>query len=477
MTMKRLIVFALGAVLSAPLQAATPKILKKEIAPTSKSKRAVELFKTGRDRLDNIRFAEAEKAFQEALELDPDFPLALAYLGSLQGGTTGHTMLQKAVGLYDALPEAERLVIEALATDLDGGGARSRAIREKIVALAPNDWHAHFELGQQLVGERKWAEAVRHLERATALNPAAGSAFNTLGYAHLPQRETDKAIEAFRKYASLNPQEPNPLDSLGEAFMMAGRFPEAEQAFMEALRIQPTFFAAWEGIAMSRFLRGQWDPGAEALAKAEAAATRPVDRANLKNERAWMEFARGDSGAAFRMLDSLERDAEREDLTTFAFVPITRATFYNQMNRPLQALQQTDVARQRGTRFPRITQAFVDSLSARVDLESNLILGRLAEARQAAARLRELAVEYPQLPLFGSAAKVAEGHMAIALGETMTGLAHFTQCIPEDMACAWDRFVAENIAGDHAASDATRKRILSANYRDPTALLVVSKLK
>lgn len=478
MTLKRIVIFALGAfVLSLPLQAANPKVLKKEIAPTSKSKKAIELFKEGRDRLDNIRFAEAEKAFQQALELDPDFALALAYLGTLQPGSVGQDTLRKAVSLAVKLPEAERLIIEAQLSDVEGAGARSRELRERIVMLAPNDWHTHYELAQQFIGERNWAEAARHLEHATALNPKAGSAFNMLGYAYLPQRETDKAVDAFRKYASTNPQEPNPQDSLGEALMAAARFDEAEQAFTEALRLEPTFYNAWEGIAMSRFLRGQWDSGAAALAKAEAGASRPTERAGIKNERAWMQFAQGDVATAFRTLDSLERDAERDQLSTFAFIPITRATFYNQMNRPLQALRQLEVARQRGTKFPRITQAFVNSNAARAELESDLLLGRLAEARQAAARLQELANEYPQLPFLTSSAHVGAGRLAIAQGDAKGAVASFAQCIPEDVQCAWEKFVAENMAGERTAAEATRNRILSANYRDPTALHIVTRLR
>lgn len=478
MNLKKTVIVAVGfLVLSLPLQAAKPKVLKKEISPTSKSKKAIELFKVGRDRLDNIRFAEAEKAFQQALELDPGFPLALAYLGTLQPGSLGQETLRRAVSLAGKLPEAERLVIEAQLSDVEGAGARSRELREKIVMLAPNDWHAHYELAQQFIGERNWEEAARHLEHATALNPAAGSAFNMLGYAYLPQRQTDKAVDAFRKYAATNPQEPNPQDSLGEALMAAGRFDEAEQAFAEALRIQPSFYNAWEGIAMSRFLRVRWDAGAEALAKAEAGASRPNEKAALKNERAWMQFARGDVAAAFRILDSLERDAERDKLSTFASIPITRATFYNQMNLPLQALRQLEEARQRGTAFPLITQAFVNSNAARAELESDLLLGRVAEARQASARLQELANEYPQLPFLRSNAHVGEGRIAIARGDLKGGLAHFAQCIPEDVGCAWEKFVAENMAGDRTAAEATRNRILSANYRDPTALHIVNKLR
>jgi hypothetical protein len=42
---------------------------------------------------------------------------------------------------------------------------------------------------------------------------------------------------------------------------------------------------------------------------------------------------------------------------------------------------------------------------------------------------------------------------------------------------SWERYVVENMLGDRAAAETTRNRILTANYRDPTALAIVAKLR
>lgn len=479
MILKKTLTIALGMfLLSGPLAAQPkPKPLKKEISVTSKSRQAVELFRQGRNLVDNVRFSEAEDLFRQAIEADPNFALAQAYLGSLQPGSVGEETLKKAVSLAAKLPETERMIIEAMLADRQGNPQRSLELRNRLVELAPNDWHTHFNLGQQLSGERRWDESARHLEHAVSLNPRAGSAFNTLGYAYLARRENEKAIEAFRKYAAANPTEPNPQDSLAEALMAAGRFEEAEQAFREALRISPGFYNAWEGIAHTRFLRGQWETGNEAWAQAEAKSTRPIERAGLQIERAWLQFARGDVPAAMRSLEAAERDADRDRLQTFAFIPLVRAAIYNQIDQPVQALQQIELTRRRADRFPRSTQTAAASGALRAQIEAETKLGRIVDARQTVARLKDLAGEYQQIPSIRANAHFGEGLIALAEGNGRRAAEHFAQCFPEDGACGWKRFVAENMAGDRAAAEATRTRLLSANYRDGAFQVTVAKLR
>src|SRR6185295_6071262 len=88
-SMKRLLV-SLGVVLSfiscsggAPAEQPKPPA---EIPITSKSPEAIEHFKKGRDLSDNIRQAEATAELNQAIKLDPDFALAIAYRGTATQG-------------------------------------------------------------------------------------------------------------------------------------------------------------------------------------------------------------------------------------------------------------------------------------------------------------------------------------------------------------------------------------------------------
>src|SRR5438552_2669407 len=78
------------------LAASTPL---KEVPITAKSPEAIEEFKAGRELLENIRPAEALPHLKKAIELDPDFAQAHAYLGFVLPGSEGIAALDKAAKL------------------------------------------------------------------------------------------------------------------------------------------------------------------------------------------------------------------------------------------------------------------------------------------------------------------------------------------------------------------------------------------
>src|SRR5437867_1999525 len=328
---------------SAPSAAATGKpspqtprpAAAREVPISSKSAEAVEIFKKGREYAEDIRTVEAIERFKKAIELDADFALAHAWLGSLTPGKEGLEHLEHASALARNVPEAERVTIEAMLADTRGEEKKVRTLRRRLVTLAPGDWRVHIGLGQLQSAERKWNEAIATLKKAVGLNPHAGSAYNLMGYAYLNMGRSDPAVEAFRKYAALRPEEPNPQDSLAEALMAAGRFDEAEAAFRKALSISPQFWVAWEGIAQARFLRGDWSGGREALAKAKDGATRPIDKLETDGLLAWSQAAEGDTAAALATFDAIEKAAAAQKVDVVqAFTPLDRAILLNDTGKP-----------------------------------------------------------------------------------------------------------------------------------------------
>src|SRR5207247_11092620 len=203
---------------------------------------AVKAFEKGRELSEDIRLTEATEQFKKAIDLDPKFALAHAYLGSVTPGAEGHKEVELAASLAKDLPDAERLRIEVILAQDRGKEDDVRTLWQKLTMMAPGDWRGHFGLGAALVGERKWDAGLASLKKAAELNPKAGSVHNTMGYAYLNQGKPDKAVEAFRKYAALKPEEPNPQDSLAEALMAAGKLAEAEEAFRKATEISPSFW-------------------------------------------------------------------------------------------------------------------------------------------------------------------------------------------------------------------------------------------
>src|SRR4051812_1542027 len=87
---------------------------------TSKSPEAVEHLKKGEVMLDNLRVDEAQREFDAALKLDPDFVLARAYQGQVMPGGEGLTEIAKAAAAANSLPESERALVQGFDAERRG---------------------------------------------------------------------------------------------------------------------------------------------------------------------------------------------------------------------------------------------------------------------------------------------------------------------------------------------------------------------
>lgn len=450
-----------------------------EIPVTAKSEEAIQAFKKGREYAEDIRTPEATAEFKKATELDPTFALAHAYLGEATPGKDGLQLLEQAATLSKDLPEAERMQISIMLADRKGEEEQARSLRRQLAALAPGDWRAQSQLGVQLYGERKWAEAVAALKRAADLNPSAGSVHNMLGYCSLEMGKNDDAVEAFVKYAALRPGEPNPQDSLAEALMAAGRYEESEAAFRKAAEMSPNFWIAWEGVAQSRFLRGDWAGGREALAKAKEAAPRPIDKLDADLTLAWSFAAEGNYAAALKTIDAVEKSAEAQKVESIqAFAPLDRAILLKETGKYEEALAQIEkgLAKAEKSSLPGSTMNGVrrTALSARIDAESKL--GRAADAKKTLALLEEESKKAPGNADLQSSVYQGRGAEAMARGDAKAAVGQYAKCYDDDFYCRLELVRAQEKVGDAAGAEASRSALLAANRRGALYLWVRSQL-
>jgi tetratricopeptide (TPR) repeat protein len=446
---------------------------------TSQSPAAVAAFQEARDLLDNVRIPEGAAGMRKAIELDADFPLAHAYLGSVLPGEDGLKELEKANQLGAKLPEPEKLEIEALLTGTRGEELKSRAAWEKVAKLAPGDWHVQFTLGGVYTGERKWDLAAAALKRATELNPRAGAAYNSLGYVYLTQEKNEEAIAAFRKYSEVLPKEPNPYDSLAEAQMAASHLADAEASFQKAFEVSPEFYIALQGVAQTRFLRNDWNGGKQALDQARAAATRPVDRLGLEFNRAWSLAAAGQLDQAMKTLDALDASAKSAHLEgTWAFVPIARAKMLVDAGQFDAAIAAATQGLERGT-TPGLPGATVNGVR-RAGLTNRM----LAEARSgkleaAAATLAKLEAEAKATPTNAGLAnnvQLGRGELALARGDAKAAAAALSNCVAQDTYAQWRWAEAREKSGDKAGAQQLRSKVMRTNRRDGEYLYVRAQM-
>jgi tetratricopeptide (TPR) repeat protein len=450
---------------------------KKEISVTSKSPEAVAHFEKGRVLFDNLRVDEAAAEFAQALKLDPGFALARAFHGMSTPGSEGLKELEAAAAAAGGLPEPERVLIEGLAAGRRGELEKARTSLVRLTELAPDDWGAHYSLGQQLLVNRRYDEAVTALKKATSLNPNAGGAQNMLGYAALRQGDADGAISAFEQYVRILPQEPNPQDSLGEALLAAGRFKEAEAAFQKALQLSPQFWNAHQGIAYARFYSGDWAGGREALAKAKSGATRATDRITLDDELAAAALAQRDSRTALKILDAVEKTSGAAPADV-AFVPVRRALVLTDAGRAREALAPIAAAlkmAESGELPPGAARGLRrNALLARIGVEAQT--RDVAAATKTSAALDEAAAAAPGDPFAATAMHYGRGMLAVAKQDPAGARTHFDQCSTEDEMCKWQSVKVAEKAGDKATAEAARAKLLKNYARDPLHLVVRSRL-
>ncbi|NND60151.1 MAG: tetratricopeptide repeat protein, partial [Gammaproteobacteria bacterium] len=122
----------------------------------------------GKARARNGQFAEARVAFQQALELDPQNASMKAALGSV----------------------ARR----------EGQAAEAEHLFKEAVRLDPLHRAAHFSLGEMLVQQKRYEEAIEHLEAAVRdPDRATVAALTYLGFTTTQMGQTDAARSYLRR--------------------------------------------------------------------------------------------------------------------------------------------------------------------------------------------------------------------------------------------------------------------------------------
>jgi len=188
--------------------------------------------RTGRLTVETLR--QAQKAFEEAVRLDPTLAEAHTALGEL------------AFFFLDDLDVAEREAQAALRVDRDNYGAARLLAR--VLVLRSGFREKKLD---NVMAER----AIAALRDVTRLNPSDAEAWALLGEFYQALGRQQEAIEAFRRWAGVPPsidtrfyqivtggRELSPdaaAARLGEALLKVGRTAEAISAIRRAVALEP----------------------------------------------------------------------------------------------------------------------------------------------------------------------------------------------------------------------------------------------
>jgi tetratricopeptide (TPR) repeat protein len=206
--------------------------------------------------------ADARDHLERAIELDPDFAVAGAYLADQI--------------MYEDPERSERLLNAALAVDRERLTPRehflierSRLVRSERDDEAQGALEAYLQeypsdpFALRIKAEQTWQrgdlETAEELYlRLLELSPNWVVAYNNLGYLAMLQGLFPDAEEYLSSYRFIAPEQANPHDSLGELYVIVGRWTDAVDCFDAAIDVRQNFWDSYAHLALVRSLQGDF---------------------------------------------------------------------------------------------------------------------------------------------------------------------------------------------------------------------------
>ncbi|MGD8330957.1 MAG: protein kinase, partial [Acidobacteriota bacterium] len=216
----------------------------------------------------NLRYGDAVRALQQAIEIDPDFVMAYYQLARMPDYLAEPAKAREydelVMANIDKVPERDRLLVEGnYAFEHEDDVALAEQRFEELVRRYPDHETGWLRLTDVRGGSQGQLgfneEQIATLQRAVEAMPASGALHNQLGYALADNGRYPEAVRAIERYVELNPEEPNAYDSLAEMYVLSGQPQIAFEKYGEALEVDPSWGAGHYGRAMTAAMLGSYD--------------------------------------------------------------------------------------------------------------------------------------------------------------------------------------------------------------------------
>jgi tetratricopeptide (TPR) repeat protein/2-polyprenyl-3-methyl-5-hydroxy-6-metoxy-1,4-benzoquinol methylase len=216
------------------------------------------------------RLPESEAIYRRILEVEPNHPDALHFLGviaSQQGkGRIAVELIRKSLSFKpDNAPAHANL-----GNALQGLGLLEEALLcyHKALRLKPDFAEAHYNLGNVLKKQSKFDQAAACYRKAFSLKPDFAEAYGNLGNILGEQGRLDEAIASYRKALSLKSDLPEVYYSMGDTLKEQGRLDDAIASYHMALLLRPEFTEAHNSLGTALRQQGKLDAAVESYRKA-----------------------------------------------------------------------------------------------------------------------------------------------------------------------------------------------------------------
>jgi TolB-like protein/Tfp pilus assembly protein PilF len=210
------------------------------------------------------KLKQSEQLYQRAIELDPNFAVAIARYSQLESWI---------LHIFERTPERRE---------------RARTLAERALRLQPDLPEAHLALGfSYYYGDNNYDAALKEFETAQRGLPNESEVYLALGAIQRRQGKWAESTANLEKAVSLNPKDSWALQNLSFNYQMLRNFAKANEAIDRAIALNPTAFEPREVKSkLALFEKGDFSVAEKAFEAVKSASMTNEQRLNAANARA-----------------------------------------------------------------------------------------------------------------------------------------------------------------------------------------------
>src|SRR5882757_7280346 len=213
---------------------------------------------------DSVKLKQSEQLYQRAIDLDPNFALALAR--------------------YSQLESWMARIHEGTSEHRD----RARSLAERAFQLQPDLPEAHLALGSSYYyGDNNYETALKEFEIAQRALPNESEVYLAIGAIQRRQGKWAESTANLEKAASLNPKDTWPLQNLTFNYQMLRKFDAANRTVARALQVNPQAIGLWEiKVKLAIAEKGDFSVYEQGVEKGKSFAMSDEDRLKILGDQA-----------------------------------------------------------------------------------------------------------------------------------------------------------------------------------------------
>ena len=285
----------------------------------SRNPEAYEAYVTGLKAFVDYHYTDAEKAFENALKIAPEYSMAryrLAHVYAAIGKQDeAVNNIHQAIAESSRLPDREQRYIRALEAYIARRYQDAVDAYRGIIEAYPYEIEARHLLAFALMDNRQPEEAIEPLQFVARMEPEIPSTWSMLGGAYLKSRKLNEAVTAFQHYSELEPNSPNAHHTLADAYRAQREFDLASEEYQKAIEIDPKFYFSQVSLAVLDVLRERYEEAEKRLLTVvEDSHAEERQRIDAAFELSWLRRAQGRFRSSIEPLENLQKEIEAESI-------------------------------------------------------------------------------------------------------------------------------------------------------------------